>query len=414
MRFLWSTTVKDLRRHRRSPAEFLVWLGVPLLIGSLIILASGGRSGPEPRALVWVADHDNSFVSNFLLTALSQGGGDNPLRAERVSEEEGRSRLGHGKGSALLIIPAGFSEAVLREQPTTLQLLTNPAQSILPGIVEEELNVLVDGSFYLHRLVGDELRAMADGPPAGRNVFDDGFIAAFSVRINRLVDRLASGLTPPLIQLEVTAVEQETEFDFASFALGFLPGILFMGLLFMAQGLGDELWHERQQQTLRRVVATPRSVPVFLAGKLLAGVLMMACVCLVGLCAGYWYFGLPGWTFPLAVAWTICTGILFMTGMTALQVHAASQRAGNILTMVLIFPLMMIGGSFFPFEAMPAWMATVGRLTPNGWALRRLRSILEGRVDLLAVALGFALLLGLSLVLFFISARQVRRAFVQG
>jgi ABC-type multidrug transport system permease subunit len=414
MRFLWSTTLKDLRRHRRSPAEFLVWLGVPLLIGSLIILASGGRSGPAPQALVWVTDHDGSFVSNFLLTALGQGGHGNPVRTERVSEEEGRSRLGHGKGSALLIIPAGFGEAVLRERPATLQLLTNPAQRILPGIVEEELSVLVDAGFYLHRLFGDELRAMAAGPPAGRHVFDDAFVAALSVRINRLVDRLAGNLSPPLIQLQVEAVEQENEFDFASFALGFLPGILFMGLLFMAQGLGDELWHERQQQTLRRVVATPRSVHVFLAGKLLAGVLMMACMSLVGLCAGYWYFGLPAWTLPLAGAWTICTGILFMTGMTALQVHAASQRAGNVLTMVLIFPLMMIGGSFFPFEAMPAWMATVGKLTPNGWALRRLRSILEGHVDLPVVALGFMLLLGLSLVLFLVSARRVRRAFVQG
>ena len=268
MRFLWSTTIKDLRRHRRSPAEFLVWLGIPLLIGSLIILASGGRRGPEPRALVWVADHDDSFVSNFLLTALGQGGDGNPVRTERVSEEEGRSRLGHGKGSALLIIPAGFSEAVLREQPATLQLLTNPAQSILPGIVEEELSVLVDAGFYLHRLFGDELRAMAGGPPAGRHVFDDAFVAALSVRINRLVDRLATRLSPPLIQLQVVAVQQEDEFDFASFALGFLPGILFMGLLFMAQGLGDELWNERRQQTLRRMVATPRSVHVFLAGNM--------------------------------------------------------------------------------------------------------------------------------------------------
>jgi ABC-type Na+ efflux pump permease subunit len=417
MRFLWSTTVKDLRRHRRSPAEFLIWLGVPLLIGGLIILASGGRGGTTPRALLWVADHDDSFVSGMLVNALSQDEGGNPVRAEVTGEEEGRARLDDGRGSALLIIPEGFSTAVLREEPVTLELLTNPAQRILPGIIEEELSVVVDAAFYLHRLLGDDLRALAAGPPEGRNVFDDAFVAALSVRVNRLADRLAGALSPVPIRFETApadAEEPEEEASFAGFALGFLPGILFMGLLFMAQGLGSELWLERRQQTLRRMVATPRSVPEFLAGKLLAGLLMMACVSLLGLCAGYAYFRLPAWTLPLAFAWTVSAGLLFMTGMTVLQTHAASQRAGEILTMVIIFPLMMMGGSFFPFEAMPSWMGAVGRLTPNGWALIRLRGILEGRIDLAAVALGFLGLLGLSLLLFLISARRVRRAFVQG
>ena len=61
----------------------------------------------------------------------------------------------------------GFSEAVLKEEPTRLLLVVNPAQRILPGIVEEFLRVLVDGAFYAHRLIGPELRAMAKGPEGG-------------------------------------------------------------------------------------------------------------------------------------------------------------------------------------------------------------------------------------------------------
>jgi ABC-type uncharacterized transport system permease subunit len=39
---------------------------------------------------------------------------------------------------------------------------------------------------------------------------------------------------------------------------------------------------------------------------------------------------------------------------------------------------MMIGGSFFPFEAMPAWMAAIGQWTPNGLAVLRLKDLLYG------------------------------------
>ena len=41
---------------------------------------------------------------------------------------------------------------------------------------------------------------------------------------------------------------------------------------------------------------------------------------------------------------------------------ALSPRVSNI-------HIYSAGGSFFPFETMPDWMASFGQLTPNGWAL---------------------------------------------
>jgi ABC-type multidrug transport system permease subunit len=415
VRFLWSTALKDLRRHRRNPVEFLLWIGIPIVIGVVIIMAAGGRGGPEPQAHLLIADHDDSFLSHMLVGALSQEAAGGLIRAEAVTEEKGRQRLQAGKASALLIIPDLFSEQVLREEPTTLRLLTNPSQRILPGIVEESLSILVDGSFYLHRLLGDDLRSLADGPPAGLNTFADGFIAAFSVRVNHIIDRLSRYLDPLVIELdEAGPPEGEEDFGFSSFALYFMPGILLMGLLFMAQGMGDEFWHERNQRTLRRVAVSPQGIAAFLGGKLLAGAALVFLVCFVGLCIGYAYFGLSVWTFPLAVSWATCAGVMLMSLMLQVQLRVASQRAGNILTMVLIFPLMMVGGSFFPFEAMPDWMAAVGRWTPNGWALMRLREILESQVDIPSLLSGFGVMLAVIAVLFLLSARRLRSGFVQG
>jgi ABC-type multidrug transport system permease subunit len=69
----------------------------------------------------------------------------------------------------------------------------------------------------------------------------------------------------------------------------------------------------------------------------------------------------------------------------------------------------MLGGSFFPFEVMPDWMARIGKLTPNGWSLLRLREILDGKPNpgLMSVtALG---LLGLGIVLFSLTLMRMSR-----
>jgi ABC-2 type transport system permease protein len=55
-----------------------------------------------------------------------------------------------------------------------------------------------------------------------------------------------------------------------------------------------------------------------------------------------------------------------------LQMLAKTQRAANLLTSMLLFPLLMAGGSFFPFAALPGWIAAIGRRTPNGFVVDRL------------------------------------------
>jgi ABC-type multidrug transport system permease subunit len=82
--------------------------------------------------------------------------------------------------------------------------------------------------------------------------------------------------------------------------------------------------------------------------------------------------------------------------------------------MALMFPLMMLGGSFFPFEAMPEWMATIGAKTPNGWALDRLKDIVFERSDASVIAIAFILLTVITALLLIVSAIRLRRVFAQG
>lgn len=108
------------------------------------------------------------------------------------------------------------------------------------------------------------------------------------------------------------------------------------------------------------------------------------------------------------------SGLLLTTLFTMIQLFAASQRAGSILSTVILFPMIMIGGSFFPFEMMPPGLAAIGQRTPNGWALQHLKAILAGTATLQSMAVAFVALSAMGAAAFLISSWRIRRGFAQG
>jgi ABC-type Na+ efflux pump permease subunit len=402
---------KDLIRHRREPLAFLVWLGIPLLIGALFTLLFGGDDGPRPTARLLIVDEDQSLISGLLVRALSEQNTRGLIHSETVAADEGRRQLGAGKASALLTLPAGFDDAILREQPLALPLLINPAERILPRLVEETLGLLVDGHFYLHRLVGEDLRWLAT---LGRAP-TDAEIAAFSGRLRERLARLGRYVNPPLIQVADEAPPPgEATRQKRSPALLFVPGLLFMALLFMAQGLAREFWDELEQHTLHRILVTPAGAGPFLLGKLVAGWLLMLAVAGISLGLGLIVFKLPAAIFLPALLWASLAGIVFLAAFTLLSLAMPTARATNMVGMALLFPLMMIGGSFFPLEAMPPWMGAIGAWTPNGWALQRLKEILGGELAPLGFAGGLLALVAVTAALTLLGTRRLRARFERG
>ena len=144
-----------------------LWVSFPLLIGGLVTLVMSGFDRAPPIAHLLVADEDGGQLSWLLAKAFGQAGPGQFLHVEEVQRENGRNARWPGEASAMLVIPEGFRSAVLREKPTTLLLVTNPAQRILPRMIEEELAIAADGVFYFHRLTGNEFLTLAKGPPVG-------------------------------------------------------------------------------------------------------------------------------------------------------------------------------------------------------------------------------------------------------
>jgi ABC-type multidrug transport system permease subunit len=308
-----------------------------------------------------------------------------------------------GDASGLLVIPQGFGDAVLNGEPAVLELVTNPSQTVLPEILEETLDIELEAAEVLRRVFDDPIERIVSGPSA------DGFppdttVAAIATAVNRTAEEAGAWLLPPAIELE-TVAEAGEEFDFAR---AFFPGMLILAILFMASGLSIDLWSEKRQGTLERALAAPLSAGWLVAGKWLAGSAALAVVSAIGLVAGRWLFGIEVDNLPLAFLWLTLVGLALLALFTVVQVLAQSERAGNVLVNAVTLPLAMLGGSFFPFEAMPDWMASLGRLTPNGWALLRLRAVMDGAPEPGVLATSMAAAVGLALVLGWLVSRRLR------
>jgi ABC-type multidrug transport system permease subunit len=361
MRFIWISALKDLRRLRREPVTLITWVAIPTFVAVIITLVFGPK-GAQPHGTLLIADKDQAIAATMVENAFAQGALGKMLTVEKVSEAEGRRRVDQGKASALLIIPSGFTNSFITSSPVTVDLIRNPAQRILPEIINETLGIIMDRA------------------------------AAFQAG-------------PPLIQIHSTVIPDKTEQP-GGFAAILLPGALFMAIFFIAGALAADVWRERTSGALRRIATAPVSLGAFLAGKLVASALVFSIIGGVGLLAADLLMDLRVANFPAAILWIAASGTGLYLMVMVIQSAASSERVSSLLTNLVTLPLVMVGGGFIPFEWMPRTLANIGHWTPNGWAVMQLRAVLSGSLPPAAFAAITVFIIGAWLI----AVRGLRRA----
>jgi ABC-type Na+ efflux pump permease subunit len=364
MSFALTSFKKDILRWRQDIMAVAIWIAIPLMIGGLITTLMG--SDVKPRGTLLMVDQDESFLSEMIAGAYSAGELGELISVEKVALEEGTQRIDDGDASGLLVIPAGFGAALLNSEPVTLTLRTNPSQTILPGIITNVTEVLLDAGFYAHQLFGDEInlmKSMGDNPP-------DALVAGLAVAMQNKIESVAPQLFPPVIDIEI--VEPPPKEPSPPLALLFLPGIILMAVMFSANGVASDWWRERDQGTLRRLVYAPGQLGAFILGKALAAAVVIGLVGGFTMILGYLFHGVSLTKLPSSLLWISVSGVALFSWFAALQMAFSSQKTATVMSSMLIFPLLMAGGSFFPMAVMPGWIAAVGRASPNGFVADRL------------------------------------------
>ncbi|TDR20419.1 ABC transporter permease [Marinicella litoralis] len=406
-------TVAGLRVKRviREKWGFIQWLAIPIIIVFLMSLIAGTGSGKLTGRLL-ITDHDDSTISQFLTGSFSQGPLAEMFTVKQVTEAEGTEIMDAGDASAWITINQGFGDAFLNNETTQLTLVKNPAQTILPQMVETSMKLLVDAASYMQIIFEKELAVLQ--PMLANQKFNDTELVILTLGIKQQIERLEETMFPPQLTLIKQLVESpDEEKQNITFGLLMFPGAIFMALIFSANSLAVSIWDDASNGVIPRLSSTPAALGAYINGQVLAAGLIFALISIVLGCIGGWYFALPMGQLPVLLLWLVFSGLVIYMLFVTISLLMPSSKVANITVNATTFPLLMVGGSFFPMESMPPWLAAVGQFLPNGFLLKGLKDWLV-RQEPMADAMLIPLILGaVMLLLLWILNRYLIKQLIQ-
>lgn len=359
MRAAWRITQKDLLLRLRDRSALMVGFVIPLVLAFIFNAVFGGATGNGTLTTLGFADEDGGEVAAGLAEALSDLDDEGRIRVEEFADAAAlRTRVEEGQPGAGIIVPAGFTAAVLAGEETAVRVIGNAESPTTASIARG----VADG---FAASVGDARRtvevalATSGGPP------DPGEL-----------ERMAEASTSAGALVTVGPVEAADRLLDPStfFAAGMAVFFLFFLVQFGVTGLIDE----ERDATLIRLQAAPIPRWSIVVGKswtsLLLGVLALSVLALAtSLLMG------ADWGDPVAL------GVLFVAVTVAASsllgivgaVARTAEGAGNLVAIIAV-GLGMLGGTFFPVGANNRFLQVASQATPHFWFIRGVGDLQAG------------------------------------
>ena len=158
-----------------------------------------------------------------------------------------------------------------------------------------------------------------------------------------------------------------------------VPGICAMTVLFGASQSGIELIRDMQNQFLARVLSTPASKLMIIAGKISADVsrliIQALLVLLLGLALGAKLkFSIEPLLHMLASL--LLFGIAFCSLSCWIALKARSQENMATFVHLVNMPLLFTSTALVPSKQMPDWLASIAQFNPLSLVVNNSRSVL--------------------------------------
>ncbi|MGA7912913.1 MAG: ABC transporter permease [Candidatus Dormiibacterota bacterium] len=379
---------KDLKERIRDRSAILVAIVAPLVLAFIFNAIFSGIGGSSTTPLGFVDQDGGPVAQAFVQQVLGpfNKGGSISFRSE-ATVADARSLVSSGTLSAVIVIPAGFSQAVQTDGPVSMQVIGNVDSPISTEIARS----IADGYAAELNRIRLSVATVAAQSTAPLSPDQIGAIAA----------KAAAAEAPVAVQDVSSKTKQ---LDLKSF---YAAGMAVFFLFFTVQFGVTSLLQERNEGTLARLLAAPITRASILLGKVLTSFLIGVISMTVLVIATSLLFG-AAWGSPLGVAILVVGAVLSATGITALVASLArdAEQAGNWQTIVAVV-LGLLGGTFFPVSQAPGILSSLTFIAPQAWFLRGLGDLHGG--DLSAVWLPTLAMLVFGAVTGAIALTRLRR-----
>jgi ABC-2 type transport system permease protein len=382
-------TLKDLRQKVRDRSAILIAVVAPL--GLAFVFSTLIPSGNDVfDATIGVVDGDGGTLARALvdgpLTALTQSGA---TIVTLPDEATATAQVADGKASAVVIIPAGFSEAVQAGRPASVTIVGSANATLATGVTRAVVEGFASSVEAVQLSVATVMAAGAAGP---------GDVAALASEAQALPDPVAF-------------VTESTEDRLASSSTYYAASMAVLFVFLAAQFGVVSLLAERRAGTLSRMLAAPMSARTLLLGKLLVSI-VLGCMSMGIIAIATTFLLGAHWGDPLAVAALILTTVLTASGIALLIVgftRTEDQASGLMAIVAMVFAV--LGGSFFPLSQAPEMLSRLSFITPHAWFLRGIGDLSAGG-GIATVAPSIAVLLVIGVVTCSLGFLRAERAVI--
>jgi ABC-2 type transport system permease protein len=301
-----------------------------------------------------------------------------------ATEAEARTTLEAGGAGAVIIIPPGFSEAIVAGSPTEIRLLGGE----FPASFEVARAVVTRFAAE----AGTAQLLVATATEAGDPALVGSAVATLS--------------NPPPIRV-VEAMPPARQAGRATF---YAAAMAIMFVFFATQYGALAIHADRQTGTLARHLAAPLTPGIILLGATLAS-LALGLLAMTVLVIGSTLVAHATWGPALLVAVLLCAGVFAASGISMLvsTIARTPQQAG-ILNSIVALSLAAIGGVFLPLSQAPETIVVLSQVTPHAWFLRAIDTLADPGAGLVDIAPSLLVLLVMGIVTGGVGLLRARKA----
>src|SRR6266851_4272825 len=359
---IFAIMLKDLRLIGRDHLALVSLLVVPMVV--ILVVASATQSGDGSESILFpIVNEDQGPVASALIKVFRKHLDVREVNrgtAERLVADE-------NDAPAALILPPEMSKRYLTQKPSTIELLTDPAQ-------------------------WKELEAIKV--------------------VLLLADRETASLGDPFSQELLTVREHNITGDTVSFSsLGQnIPGFsLMFVLLTLIFSVSLALREEEVWGTSARLAVAPMRPASILGGKLLARLVVGTAQLLLLLLFGHFVYGLRLGHSPVTIILVAAAVVTSMTCFAAVVAAFVRTREQAIpVGLAVAFVLASLGGLFWPLYDLPKSMQSIASALITTWSMSAIQDVMLRDKSLLAVSSELLVLFAYALMSFLIALRLFR------
>jgi ABC-2 type transport system permease protein len=285
-------------------------------------------------------------------------------------------------------IAQGFTEGIRQVQ----------VFEIHEGDLEAELQALRDGDRQAVVVLRPDFGAsVAAGQAGDIDVYHDPsqttVVQVLMPIVRKVVTEVERGITgtPSLVNLNEKTI-QARDLRYIDF---FVPGVLAMALMQLGIFSAIPLVIQRQNRILKRMGATPLRRSTIVASSVFFRLIIAVAQAFIIILVGRLVFDVH-----MEGNWFYLTGMVLLGATTFVSMgyliasFARTEESATPLLMAIQFPMMFLGGVFFPVEAMPDFLEPIVKAIPLTYLGDSLRQIMVDSAALNSQLLNISVLAG--------------------